>query len=298
MVRAQATERMSLETIRTLKVPLQNGRSVPLSELASVEYAQDLPLVWRRNRLPTLTVQAETRDGVLAATAVAVLASKVAEMKRQLPVGYKIVDGGSVAESAKGQASVLAVFPLMLILMVTVLMISMQNFSRLFLVCSVAPLGVIGVVLALLVTQKPMGFVAMLGTVALIGMIIRNSVILVDQIEVEKAAGSGGWDAVVAASLVRFRPIILTAQAMILGMAPIAPTVFWGPMAYAIMGGLAVATLLTLIALPSLYITWFKVRENGEPNTPTGVSTRTPAATPASPRDRVDSRSPMRVRVA
>jgi multidrug efflux pump subunit AcrB len=248
-----------------------------LSELASVEYAQDLPLIWRRDRLPTLTVQAEPRDGVLAATVVAGLAQKVSEMKRQLPIGYKIVEGGSVEESAKGQASVLAVFPLMFILMVTVLMINMQNFSRLFLVCSVAPLGVIGVVLALLVTQKPMGFVAMLGTVALIGMIIRNSVILVDQIEVEKEAGRGGWDAVVEASLIRFRPIILTAQAMILGMAPIAPTVFWGPMAYAIMGGLAVATLLTLIALPSLYITWFKIRQDREPTTPTFAPTQAPA---------------------
>lgn len=278
MVRAEASERMSLDTIRTLKVPLQNGRSVPLSELASVEYAQDLPLIWRRDRLPTLTVQAEPRDGVLAATVVAGLAGKVSELKRQLPVGYKIVEGGSVEESAKGQGSVLAVFPLMLILMVTVLMIQMQNFSRLFLVCSVAPLGVIGVVLALLVTQKPMGFVAMLGTVALIGMIIRNSVILVDQIEVEKEAGRGGWDAVVEASLIRFRPIILTAQAMILGMAPIAPTVFWGPMAYAIMGGLAVATLLTLIALPSLYITWFKIREDGERTTSTSAQMEAPAA--------------------
>ena len=261
VVRAQATERMSLETIRTLKIPLSNGRSVPLTELASVEYAQDLPLIWRRDRLPTLTVQALPREGLLAATAVAHLADKVSELKRQLPVGYKIVEGGSVEESAKGQSSVLAVFPIVVVLMITVLMFQMQNFSRLFLVCSVAPLGVIGVVLALLVTQKPMGFVAMLGTVALVGMIIRNSVILVDQIEVEKKAGRQGWDAVVEASLVRFRPITLTAQAMILGMAPIAPTVFWGPMAYAIMGGLAVATVLTLISLPSLYINWFKIAE-------------------------------------
>jgi len=231
MVRAQADERMSLETIRSLKISLPNGKSVPLSELASVDYEQDLPLVWRRDRLPTLTVQAEPRDGVLAATAVAGLAEKVSELKRQLPPGYKIIGGGSVEESQKGQSSVLAVFPLMIVLMMTVLMIQMQSFSRLFLVCSVAPLGVIGVVLALLITQKPMGFVSTLGTIALIGMIIRNSVILVDQIEVEKAAGRKGWDAVVEASLVRFRPIILTAQAMILGMAPIAPTVFWGPMA-------------------------------------------------------------------
>ena len=278
VVRAQADERMSLETIRTLKIPLSNGRSVPLSELAKVEYEQDLPLIWRRDRLPTLTVQAEPREGVLAATAVAGLAEKVAELKRQLPVGYKIVEGGSVEESAKGQSSVLAVFPIVLVLMITVLMFQMQSFSRLFLVCSVAPLGVIGVVLALLVTQSPMGFVAMLGTVALVGMIIRNSVIMVDQIEVEKAAGRGGWDAVVEASLVRFRPITLTAQAMILGMAPIAPTVFWGPMAYAIMGGLAVATLLTLIALPSLYITWFKIRQDGERTTPIDASTQAPAA--------------------
>ncbi|HZD29696.1 MAG TPA: efflux RND transporter permease subunit, partial [Xanthobacteraceae bacterium] len=206
VVRAEASERMSLETIRTLKVPLPNGRSVPLSELARVEYAQDLPLIWRRDRLPTLTVQALPRDGVLAATVVASLADKISELKRQLPIGYKIAEGGSVEESAKGQSSVLAVFPLMMILMVTVLMIQMQSFSRLFLVCSVAPLGVIGVVLALLITQSPMGFVAMLGTVALIGMIIRNSVILVDQIETEKKAGRGGWDAVVEASLVRFRP--------------------------------------------------------------------------------------------
>jgi multidrug efflux pump len=159
--------------------------------------------------------------------------------------------------------------------MLTVLMVQMQSFSRLFLVCSVAPLGVIGVVLALLVTQKPMGFVAMLGTVALIGMIIRNSVILIDQIEVEKQAGRKSWDAVVDASLIRFRPIILTAQAMILGMAPIAPTVFWGPMAYAIMGGLAVATLLTLISLPSLYITWFKIREGEERTAQTDASAPT-----------------------
>ena len=278
MVRAEATERMSLETIRSLKISLPNGKSVPLSELASVDYEQDLPLVWRRDRLPTLTVQAEPRDGVLAATAVAGLTEKVSELKGQLPVGYKIVEGGSVEESAKGQASVLAVFPLMIVLMLTVLMIQMQSFSRLFLVCSVAPLGVIGVVLALLVTQKPMGFVAMLGTVALIGMIIRNSVLLVDQIEVEKQAGHlNGWNAVVEAALIRFRPIILTAQAMILGMAPIAPTVFWGPMAYAIMGGLAVATLLTLISLPSLYITWFKIREDGE------RTTRADASGPALP---------------
>lgn len=261
VVRAQDSERMSLETIRTLKIPLPNDRSVPLTELARVDYEQDLPLIWRRDRLPTLTIQAETKDGVMPATAVERLKEKISELKRQLPGNYKIVEGGSVEETAKGQSSVVAVFPIMIILMMTVLMIQMQNFSHLFLVCSVAPLGVIGVVLALLVTQKPMGFVALLGVVALIGMIVRNSVILVHQIEVEKEEGRSLWDAVVEATMLRFRPIMLTAVAAILGMAPIAPTVFWGPMSYAIMGGLAVATVLTLISLPSLYITWFRIRE-------------------------------------
>jgi len=261
VVRAQDSERMSLETIRTLKIPLPNDRSVPLTELASVDYEQDLPLIWRRDRQPTLTVQAEVHDGVMPATAVDHLKDDISELKRQLPVHYKIVEGGSVEETAKGQSSVVAVFPIMIILMITVLMIQMQNFSHLFLVCSVAPLGVIGVVLALLVTQKPMGFVALLGVVALIGMIVRNSVILVHQIEVEKEEGRPDWDAVVEATVLRFRPIMLTAVAAILGMAPIAPTVFWGPMSYAIMGGLAVATVLTLISLPSLYITWFRIHE-------------------------------------
>jgi multidrug efflux pump subunit AcrB len=256
---------MSLETIRTLKVPLPNGRSVPLTDLASVDYEQDLPLIWRRDRMPTLTVQAEVRDGVMPATAVEHLKENISALRRQLPAGYKIVEGGSVEESAKGQASVVAVVPVMIILMMTVLMIQMQKFSHLFLVCSVAPLGVIGVVMALLTTQKPMGFVAILGVVSLIGMIVRNSVILVHQIEVEKEGGRSDWEAVVEATVLRFRPIMLTACAAILGMVPIAPTVFWGPMAYAMMGGLAVATALTLIFLPSLYVLWFKIGEKKIP---------------------------------
>ncbi|MCG3197582.1 MAG: Cobalt-zinc-cadmium resistance protein CzcA [bacterium] len=265
VVRAQESERMSLETIRTLKIPLPNGRSVPLVELASVDYEQDLPLIWRRDRLPTLTVQAEVKEGMMPATAVDSLKEGISDLRKQLPLNYKIVDGGSVEDSARAQASVLAVFPFMIILMMTVLMIQMQKFSHMFLVCSVAPLGVIGVVLALLATQKPMGFVAMLGVVALIGMIVRNSVILVHQIDVEKEKGLSDWDAVIEATVLRFRPIMLTAVAAILGMAPIAPTVFWGPMSYAIMGGLAVATVLTLLSLPSLYVIWFRVHEKQTP---------------------------------
>ncbi len=261
LVRAQETERMSLESLRGLEVPLPSGKTVPLTELASVDYEQDLPLIWRRDRLPTLTVQADVTNGVMPATAVDHLKNKIDEMRKELPPGYKIIDGGSVEESAKSQASVVAVFPLMFILMMTVLMIQMQKFSHLFLVMSVAPLAVIGVVMGLLITGQPMGFVALLGVVALIGMIVRNSVILVHQIEEEKKEGRGDWDSVVKATLLRFRPIMLTAAAAILGMVPIAPTVFWGPMATAIMGGLAIATMLTLIFLPSLYITWFRIKE-------------------------------------
>lgn len=262
VVRAQEAERMSLDTIRGLEVPLPNGKTVPLTELASVDYEQDLPLVWRRDRLPTLTVQADVTNGILPAAAVQHLKGQIDEIRKQLPPGYRIVDGGTVEESTKSEASVGAVFPLMLVLMMTVLMIQLQNFSHLFLVLSVAPLGVVGVVLALLVMHQPMGFVALLGVVALIGMIIRNSVILVHQIEVEEREGRSRWEAVVEATMLRFRPIMLTAAAAILGMIPIAPTVFWGPMANAIMGGLAVATLLTLIFLPSLYITWFRIKED------------------------------------
>jgi multidrug efflux pump len=156
--------------------------------------------------------------------------------------------------------SVAAVVPLMLVLMLTVLMIQLKSFSRLFLVLSVAPLGLIGVVAALLIADKPLGFVALLGVLALVGMIARNSVILIDQIEHERAHGREAWEAVVEATMHRFRPILLTAAAAILGMIPIAPTIFWGPMAYAIMGGLAVATVLTLVFLPALYVIWFRIR--------------------------------------
>jgi len=264
VIRAKETERMSLDQMRALEIPLPNGKTVPLTELASIKYEQDIPLIWRRGRLPTLTVQADVKSGIMPASAVDHLQQPMAALREQLPPGYDIAVGGSVEDSTKSQASVAAVFPITIVLMMTVLMVQMQNFSRLFLVLSVTPLGVIGVVLALLAVQKPMGFVALLGVIALVGMIIRNSVILVHQIQVEKEAGHSDWNAIVEAALLRFRPIMLTAVAAILGMLPIAPTVFWGPMAAAIMGGLAVATMLTLIFLPSLYVAWFKIREDAK----------------------------------
>ena len=259
LVRASAEQRMSLSAIRTLQVPLPNGKTVPLSQLASVEYGQEYPIVWRRDRLPTVTVQADLTSGTQAATVVQSLQPQIAALNASLPNGYHVSVGGSVEESDKAQTSVIAVVPTMLLIMLTVLMVQLQSFSGVFLVLSVAPMGVIGVVAALLLPDKPLGFVAILGVLALTGMIARNSVILINQIETDKAKGLHPWDAVLEATSHRVRPILLTASAAILGMVPIAPTIFWGPMAYAIMGGLAGATALTLVFLPSLYVTWFRI---------------------------------------
>ncbi|WP_316354108.1 efflux RND transporter permease subunit [Candidatus Trichorickettsia mobilis] len=261
VIRAEASQRVSLDSLSTLQISTSSGRKVPLMQVAKVEYEQEYPLIWRRDRLPTITVQADTTAAVLPATVVKRLQPKILELNAQLPAGYHIKTGGSTEESAKSQAAVAAVVPLMTIIMVTLLMIQLQSIQRVILVLSVVPLGLIGVVAILLIANKPLGFVAILGIIALIGMIIRNSVIIIDQIETEIAHGLPHWDAVVAATMHRFRPVILTAAAAILGMIPIAPTVFWGPMAYAIMGGLAVATILTLVFLPALYCAWFKVVE-------------------------------------
>ncbi|HZI77496.1 MAG TPA: efflux RND transporter permease subunit, partial [Gemmatimonadales bacterium] len=189
LVRASADQRMSLSTIRTLQVALPNGKSVPLSQIASVDYGQEYPIVWRRNRQPTVTVQADVVPGTQAATVVQALAPKIAALSASLPSGYHIGIGGTVEESNKAQVSVAAALPLMLILILTVLMIQLQSFNSIFLVLSVAPLGLIGVVGALLLSHKPLGFVAILGVLALTGMIARNSVILLDQVEKEKADG-------------------------------------------------------------------------------------------------------------
>ena len=260
VARAVPHERATLETLRSLMIETPGGQSVPLEQMAKLWYGLEPPLIWRRQRLPTITVQADTVPGVEAATVVKSLASEIAAFKSKLPAGYDVVPGGTVEESAKAQASVLAVFPLMLFLMITILMLQLQSFQRLFLVVATGPLAVIGVAAALLLSGAPMGFVAILGVISLIGMVIRNSVILIDQIETEIAGGRHPWDAVIVATQHRLRPILLTAAAAILGMIPIAPTVFWGPMAYAVIGGLIVATLLTLVFLPALYVAWFRIQ--------------------------------------
>jgi multidrug efflux pump len=262
IVRATDEQRLSLATLSTLQVPLPSGRTVPLSQFATFEYEQDYPLIWRRDRVPTLTVQADVTPGTLPETVVDELSPAVGDLAKSLPPSYHIATGGTVEESAKSQASVVAMVPLMLLIMFTVLMFELRSFQRLFLVLTVGPLGLIGVVAALLVSGRPLGFVAILGILALLGMITKNAVILIGQIETERAQGKDVWQAVVDASSTRFRPIMLTAVSTVLGLIPIAPTVFWGPMAFAIMGGLLVATILTLVFLPTLYMTWFRGKED------------------------------------
>jgi multidrug efflux pump subunit AcrB len=263
VARATDEQRVSLSTLRTVQVPLPNGRTVPLSQFATFDFGQEFPLIWRRNRVPTLTVQADVAPGRLPESVVDALAPAVAKLSASLPPSYHISVGGTVEESEQSQASVVAVVPLMLFLMITFLMIQLQSFGRLFLVLSVVPMALIGVVATLLIFQRPLGFVAILGILALIGMLARNAVILIEQIETERGEGRAPWDAVIEASLSRFRPIMLTAVSTVLGLIPIAATIFWGPMAFAIMGGFLVGTVITLIFLPALYVTWFRIKESG-----------------------------------
>ena len=222
--------------------------------------------IWRRDRVPTLTVQAAIAGDKLPESVVTSLSTAIENFRKSLPSAYSVVVGGTVEESQKSQASVLAVVPVMLFVMFTVLMVQLQSFPRLFMVLSVAPLGLIGVVAALMLSGRPLGFVAILGVLALLGMISKNAVILIGQIDAERALGKTAWDAAVDASSSRFRPIMLTAVSTVLGMIPIAPTVFWGPMAFAIMGGFLVATVLTLVFLPTLYVAWFAREEKERPS--------------------------------
>jgi multidrug efflux pump len=261
VVRANDEQRVSLSTLQALQLPLPNGRTAPLSQIATFEFDQEFPLIWRRGGAPTLTVQADVQAGATPEAAARSLDAVVLKLNESLPKGYHIVVGGTVEESAQSQASVFAKVPLMLFLMVLFLMAQLHSFSRLALVASVVPMGLIGIVAALIISGRPLGFVAILGILALMGMIARNAVILIEQIETERAQGSDVWNAVVEGTVSRFRPIMLTAISTVLGFIPIAPTVFWGPMAFAIMGGLFVATLLTLIVLPALYVASFRVKE-------------------------------------
>ena len=258
-------ETRSLDRLPDLDIPLAGGRHVPLAQVAKLVPVQEEGIIWRRNRLPTMTVRADMTDKLQPATVSAQLNKQFDELRAKLPYGYRIEMGGSIEESAKGETAIAAVMPLMLVGVITLLMMQLQSISRTVMVLLTAPLGLIGVALALLVFQVPFGFVANLGFIALAGMIMRNSVILVDQIGQDEAAGRTRWEAIVGSTVRRFRPITLTAAAAILAMIPLTRQVFWGPMAVSIMGGLVVATLLTCLFLPALYAAWYRVREHEPP---------------------------------
>ncbi len=259
-LRGPEEERARLDQVGSLSVPTAGGKSIPLTQIARVEYGFENGVIWRRNRLPTITIRADVKDGYTPATVNAQILPTLDEIRNELPTGYLLEVGGTVEESVRGQTSIKAGMPLFLLVVVTLLMLQLRSFSRTLLVLLTAPLGLIGVTLFLLVFRVPFGFVAMLGTIALAGMIMRNSVILVDQIECDTRAGSDPWHAIVEATVRRFRPIVLTALAAVLAMIPLTRSAYFGPMAVAIMGGLIVATILTLLFLPALYAAWFKVK--------------------------------------
>jgi multidrug efflux pump len=265
LARAQPDERLDLGNLKDINIYTQSGRSIPLSQVATLRYDFEEPIIWRRDRLPTITVRADVVGHVQAPDVTARIDPELDPIRADLLDGYSIEVGGAVEGSAKGQRSVAAVVPVMVMVVVTLLMIQLQSVSRTLLVLATAPLGLIGVTLFLLVFRLPFGFVAMLGAIALAGMIMRNSVILVDQIDQDIKAGQAPWRAVVDATVRRFRPIVLTAAAAILAMIPLARSTFWGPMAIAIMGGLLVATVLTVYFVPALYATWFRLSPEPEP---------------------------------
>ncbi len=260
VARAVPAERMVLDDLQNINITTQSGKSIPLSQVANLTYEQEEPVLWRRNRDLTLTVRCDIRDGKQPPQVSAQLSPKIAALAATLPEGYRIENGGATEEAAKANASIFAVFPLMGILMLTTLMAQLQSFPRMFLVVLIAPLGLIGVVVFLLAFNAPFGFVALLGVISLAGMDMRNSVILMDQIQQDLADGQEPWEAVVGATVRRARPVILTAATAILAMIPLSRSVFWGPMAIAIMGGLSIATFLTLINLPALYVILFRVK--------------------------------------
>jgi multidrug efflux pump subunit AcrB len=278
VVRATPDERKRIGQLGDLQLFTRSGVSVPLSQVARVEPSFEEPVLWRRNRDMALTVRADVVDGVQGPDATARIRPSLQPIIESLPAGYRIEEGGAIEESDKANKALFAVFPAMFAVMLTLLMIQLQSFSRLFMVFMTAPLALIGVVPALLIFQAPFGFVALLGVIALGGMIMRNSIILVDQIDQDIARGVAPWAAIVEATVRRSRPVVLTAAAAVLAMIPLTRSVFWGPMAISIMGGLVVATALTLVFVPALYAAWFRVRRDS----PAQASAAAPIeATPA-----------------
>ncbi|MBP6535019.1 MAG: efflux RND transporter permease subunit, partial [Arenimonas sp.] len=259
LLRGPENERVNLDLLDSLAVPVESGKSVPLSQIAKLEYVTEDGIIWHRNRLPSITVRADVYDDTTPPTVTAQILPTLEGIRAGLPTGYLLETGGTVEDSDRGSKSVAAGIPLFLLVVMTLLMLQLKSFRRSIMVLMTAPLGLIGVTAFLLIFRVPFGFVAMLGTIALSGMIMRNSVILVDQIDQDIAHGSAPYDAILDATVRRFRPIVLTALAAVLAMIPLSRSVFFGPMATAIMGGLTVATVLTIFFLPALYAAWFKV---------------------------------------
>jgi multidrug efflux pump subunit AcrB len=260
VARAARSERLDLGRIGDLTIVSRNGIPVPLAQVGRIEYAHEEPILWRRNRDMSITVRSDVIDGVQPPDVTNQIWPLLQPIRDSLAPGYRLEIGGAVEESSKGNASIFALFPLMIGAMLLILMVQLQSFSRLILVFLTAPLGLIGASLALNLSGKPFGFVALLGLIALAGMIMRNAVILVDQIEADVGHGLTRREAIVEATVRRARPVALTALAAILAMIPLSSSAFWGPMAFTIMGGLFVATFLTLLFLPALYALWFRRR--------------------------------------
>ena len=260
VLRQPADERNAITDLAAAYLPTASGRAIPLSQIARTEFAWEPGVIWRENRDFAVTIQGDVVEGVQGPTVTAQVWPELQRLKARLPVGYDIQIAGAVAEAGKGQDSIAAGVPVMLFIMFTLLMLQLQSVSRAILVVLTAPLGIAGVAGALLLLNRPFGFVALLGFIALAGMIMRNSVILIDQIEQDRSRGVPTWNAIVESAVRRFRPIVLTAAAAVLAMIPLSRSVFWGPMAVAIMGGLIVATALTLLALPAMYAAWFRVK--------------------------------------
>jgi multidrug efflux pump subunit AcrB len=262
LARGDDSARQSVEALAGLQLTMDNGATIPLRTVATFDYGTEQPLIHQRSRMPTITVKAGIATDDQPDTIAASLAPAIAEFNDALPLGYRAVVGGTVESSADSQAPIAAVVPLMILIMLTLIMVQMQSFRLTFVVLCVAPLGLIGVVAALVPSGAPLGFVAILGVLALIGILIRNSIILVHEIEVLKAAGRSAWDAVFEASDSRARPILLTAAAASLALIPISRQIFWGPMAFAMMGGIIAGTVITLVFAPALYLAVFRVRRD------------------------------------
>jgi multidrug efflux pump len=260
VLRQPLDERNAITDIANAYLPTASGRSIPLTQIARPVFTWEPGVMWRENRDYAITVQSDVVEGLQGATVTSELLPKLKALEAKWPLGYAIQVAGAVEESSKGSSSIAVGLPIMLFITFTLLMLQLHSFSRSMLVFLTGPLGIAGVAGALLVLDRPFGFVALLGVIALMGMIQRNSVILIDQIEQDRAKGIATWDAIVESAVRRLRPIVLTAAAAVLAMIPLSRSVFWGPMAVAIMGGLVVATVLTLLALPAMYAAWFRVK--------------------------------------